>query len=147
MHPSCGVSTLAIHRLETESESAVSEISLQRNQVHNLLAFWVVEHGLGLKNYTIWQVEVTHGHSSLVGSEPEDSGLHFVWILVRISIAGVHTGCHFETGSLLIGEHPLATQLEVISERKHHIQVEPINCLMLLKNSAVLHYLLERIWL
>ena len=102
---------------------------------------------MGLKNDTIWQVEVTHGHSSLVGGKPEDSRLHLVWILVRISIAGVHTGGHFETGSLLIGKHPLATQLEVISERKHHIQVEPINSLVLLKNGAVLHYLLERIWL
>lgn len=133
--------------METESERAVSVIFLQRNQVHNLLAFWVVEHSLGLKNDTIWQVEVTHRHSSLVRSEPEDSRLHLVWILVRISIASVYTRSHFETGSLLIGEHPLATQLEVISERKHHIQVEPINCLVLLKNSAVLHYFLERIWL
>jgi len=115
LHPCCGVSSLTSHGLESQGKSAVSEILLQRKEVHYLLALWIVEHCLCLQNEAVWQVEITHSHTSLVGGKSQDCGLNLLMALVGISIARVHTTCNFKTSSLLIGKHPLSTNLEVVA--------------------------------
>ena len=147
MHPGASVSGLSSHALQSQGKRAVSEVLLEREEVHYLLASGVVEHGLGLQDATIWEVEVAHGHTCLVGGEPQDGGLHLVWVLVGISCTGIDTACNLKAGTLLVREHPLSSQLEIVTKRKHHIKVETIDCLVLLENSTILHDFLERIWL
>lgn len=144
LHPGGRVSSLATHALVPEGETRVSPLSLKRNELHNLLALGVLEHGLGLAGPLVRQVKVAHNHAGLIRGESEDRRLDLVVALVGVSVGVVDAACKFERRAFAVRKGPGASNLELVSEWEHDVDAEPVDGLVLLEHGSVLHEFFKR---
>ena len=72
LHPSSSIHHYhVLHSLHPQREGTVAHILLECQNVHNLLAFRILEHGLKLENPSRWQRLIDHGHSGTIRSKSE----------------------------------------------------------------------------
>ena len=60
-----------LHGLNPQRECAIPHVLLECQNVHDLLAFRILEHDLKLEHPSGWQRLIDHGHSCMIRSKSE----------------------------------------------------------------------------
>jgi hypothetical protein len=129
--------------LESESDTAVAEVSTKADDLHHFLALVIVEHNLTHQLHFVRQMEGPHKHAGFVRHKSEHSRMNFVLALVRASRVVVDCRSYFKRRAFNIVHSPFSAKLELVAKGLHNVDFNSAYGLMLLKHSTIGHELFE----